>query len=387
MRRLLLAASLLVAGNAAAQEAQVAKAREAVEAFRGGDANAQAVATAALEKALAHKDTGSAAATWVVKGQLDTAIALKRSVPDPAAIEAAVTSWEGAAERGAAADAMAPDITRILAATTLVVRDDLEGKRIDDAWRRVDAAMRGRATLKGAGWSDERAEGPMLELATLTAVRAGKLEPAATWFADWRALGTFEPGIAVQLASALAAANGVDAGVAFLDPLLEERPHDEAMLGRVVELLVTADRAPDALARVQAAAKKPGAEGTGPSLVLAPLFVRAGDPAAGRAAYEAALARSPDTTEAWVPLANLLIDAAIARSAAIKTTKGRSAIKALDAERRADLDRARELLEKASAAAGGTPGRPVLEALVRVYSELGMEEARATAEKGLQSVE
>lgn len=382
MRTVGLLLSLALAPAAHAQNSQVKKAEAALEA---SDLEA---AKAAVDKASVHKKTGEKGSIWVLKGRVYTSIALEGGIPGPDAINDAVSAWEGAVQRGAGKGAISEDVTRILAATTLVLRDDLESKRNDDAWSRVDAAMRGRTLLENVGWEDERIEIPLLQLAILTAVRADKLDEAKSWFTDWRQMDAFEPAVAVQVAGGIAASGDVDGAVAFLEPLLQDRPTDPAMLTKVVEIFLEADRADSAHARVTIASKTKDAGTAAGSLVLGHLFQMVGDDVASRSAYETALERNSEAQEAWLPLSQLLLASARALEENIASGALRRAQKSeARTQRDADLDTAAALLEKASDAAGGLPHKDVLKTMVDVYDALGRDEDKAKAQRALEEAE
>ena len=387
MRVLPLLIGLLAASSAQAQNSQIKKAEAAYEAFSNGDPGSLDAALAAIDKASAHKKTSEKGSVWVLRGRVYTALALQDGVPSPEAIEAAVSSWEGAVERGAGKGAISDDLAKILSATTLIIRDDLEGKRIDDAWARVDAAMRGRTLLENVGWSDERFEGPLLQLAILTAVRADKMAEAKLWFADWRAMDLFEPSVAVQVAGGLAKTDA-DAGVSFLEPMLQERPLDPAMLTKVIELLLAADKPADALTRVKKASKAKGSGSSGSQLLLGHLYRMAGDDSASRAAFESALEQNPESAEAWLPLAELLL----AESATLQEKIDGGELQRADQseaedQRAANLESAAMLLEKARDATAGNPAKEVWAVMVEVYGALGREEDKAAAQEALDKAE
>lgn len=384
----LLFAGLLIAAPAHAQNSQVKKARAAYDAYEGGDKAALDDAREAIDRASVHKKTGDLVDVWVLKGRILSAQAVRDGAPTSEGLAAAVGTWSAAAERGATQEQLAEGLVKLLAATRLVVRDDLESKRFDDAWGKVEAAMKAHAVLTETGWSDPRVEVPLLQLAILSAVRSERIDAATSWFAAWRALDAFEASVAVQVASAIARTKDVDAAVAFLDPLLEERPLDSAMLTRVVELLVEAERPDEAKARLATAAKAENAGSSGSLLLFGSLQEQVGDDAAARTAYEAALELNPAARDAWLPLARILVDDAAAAQATLDAgSLPRKEKKALAAEREADLARAVALVEQARDAAGGSPGKDVLSAMVVVYGAAGQDEEKAKAEKALQSAE
>jgi tetratricopeptide (TPR) repeat protein len=368
MSVLLVVLALTFTQTAHGQESQVKKAAAALEQYNNGDADAIHAALAAIEKASLHKKTSPKGSVWVLKGEVLSAIALDGGIPEPEPIAEAVEAWAQAVERGAGKDAIATGLARILSAATLALRDDLEGKRISVAWSRVEAAMKARALLLQVGWSDPLLEVPLLRMGTLVASRAAQLDMGIAWFAELRALGEFDSSAAVQLAAALNGGRDLDAAMAFLGPLLEDRPLEPALLATAVELLVQAEHHDQALALLATANANKNANSAGSSLLLAKLFRDAGDETTAIAAYERALERNPTANEAWLPLAQLLINDVVRLQVSIDSGSLTRAEKRKAGTSRADnLTAATDLLERAHEAAANTPSQELLEAMVQVY--------------------
>ena len=149
--------------------------------------------------------------------------------------------------------------------------------------------MTARALLREVDWSDERLEGPLLRLATIVAAKAAQLDNAVTWFDELKAISGVDASAAVQVSGALEGGRDLDAALAFLDPLLDERPLDPELLAQVVHLLVKNDQTERAVEYLRQASSQPGADGTGSSLLLARLYLEVGLEEEARLAYQAAL--------------------------------------------------------------------------------------------------
>ena len=384
---------LMVAGislcgtRAVAQESQVKKAEKALQAFEDGDVSALEDAVRAIEKAAVHKKTASKGSVWVLKGQVLTAVALQDGIPRHEPVDRAVAAWAEARSRGAGIDAMSGDLSRIISASNRAIQDDLEGKRFEQAWHRVVAAMRARTLLQEVDWADDRLESPLLQLSILGAVRTAKLDPARQWFFEWKAMGNEDASVAVQLASALAQKKGIAEALDFLDPLLAERPLDPSLLTRSIEILHAAGETEDAYKRLQRIEQHDEAANAAASLLLGRLYrLIDQDEAAGRA-YERALAQNPAAAEAWVPLAQIRIADAkrIAATLADDPPRSTKARRTLATQRTTSLETAASLLETARNAQGASPDRDLLEALADVYADLGRSDDRDAIEKALQS--
>lgn len=385
MRVAALLIGLFAASPALAQNSQVKKATAAFAQFQKGDSEALQAAQAAIDKAAVHKKTGESPDTWGLRAQIYTELTLAEGVPSVESMESVVSTWEGAIERGFALESAAPDLAKLVSATNLVLRDDLESKRIDEAWARVEAAMRARTLLKKTGWSDERVEPQLVELSILTAVRASKVDEAQAWFAEWKAMDRFEPSVAVQVAKAIAEGDK-DAAIAFLDPLLKERPIDAAMLTEAVAILVAAKKTDQAVQRVEQAAAHEDASSSAVQLMLGHLYLELGEDGPARAAYEAALEQNPQAAEAWQPLAGLLVAEAKALKEKIDSGELRRAQRnEADDQRTANLESAAALLEKAREAAP-EPDKAVLTALIEVYDALGRDDDEAKATEALEKL-
>jgi len=387
MSHWLVVCGLCFASVSQAQESQVKKASAALEQYSTGDADAIDAALAAINKAATHKKTGDKGSVWVLKGEILTAIALDGGIPGPEPIAAAVEAWAQAVERGAGKDAISDGLARIISAATLALRDDLEGKRTAVAWSRVEAAITARALLVSVGWSDPRLEAPLLRMGCVVAARAAQLDSGIAWFADLRALDEFDVSAAVQLATALNGGRDLESAMAFLAPLLEERPLEPALLAKAVELQLASNKDAEALAMLATASKKKGAGSAGSSLLLAKLFRDAGDEAAAIAAYERALETNPSANEALLPLAQLLMNEAAGLQTHIDDGKlGRTAIRKMKTSRVEKLDTATDLLEHALEAAAERPSRELLEALAQVYEDTRSDKFEA-AQQALDDFE
>lgn len=385
LRAVIWLAILCSSAPALGQDSQVKKAQAGLEAYESGDRSALDKALVAIEKAAGHKKTADKGSVWVLKGRILTSIALDGGVPDSEAVKVAVEAWEGAVERGAGADAIAADLVRILSATTLVIRDDLESKRIQQAWVLVDAAMKAHALLTQVDWSDPRVEAPLLRLATIVAAKAAQLDPAVEWFGLLTAASELDPSAAVQVAHALNGGRDLESAISFLDPLIDERPLDAALLSKAIEILVAGDQLERAQAMLDEASAHKGAKNTGSSLLLARLYREVGNEAAATEAYQRALEYNPEATEAWVPLAELLIQKSAKLQTASESQRG-SQKRATLKERMQALETAAELLERAYNANAGKASRQLLEAMVQVYTELGSDKLEAT-QQALQSLD
>ncbi|NCG18913.1 MAG: hypothetical protein GWP91_07870 [Rhodobacterales bacterium] len=368
--RYLLVLTLLLAGNAHAQDSQTKKADAAWEAYKGGDGDALSDARAAIDKAIVHKTTLHKGSVWVLFGKIITEQTLANGMPSEDDLSAAVEAWQGAVERGAGKDAVSEDLLRLIASATQAMTDDLEAKQNDSAWSRATAALACRDLLNKTGGSEPRTEANLLQLATIVAVRSGHLDEAQTYFATWSAMGDNEASVAVQLTRALNESKDLETALAFAGPLLKANPADAALLPPVVQMLVTAEKAQDAEKLVNAAAPTASA-GAGTDLMLGKLYLEVGNKDQASIYLLQGLERNPNLSEAWLPMASLHHDQAKADLAAIDAdpAPSRVALNALIKSSNEHLQAATTLMEQARAAE--LADVLTLTSLMAIYDALG----------------
>lgn len=362
MRHPWLAILCLLSPMALAQDSQVKKAQAALEAYDNGQVEALDAALEAIERASAHKKTGEKGSVWVLKGKVLTLIALQGGVPEPRAMEDAVNAWATAVEFGAGEGAIAADLERILSAAQTAIRDDLEARNDDVAWGRVQAAILARSLLQSVGWSNARAEAPLLNFSAMAAVRQGEVDRAIEWYDAMVAMGEPSASLAVMIARRVNEDRGVEPTEAFLTAQRKSDPKNPLLLEAHVRLLVEAERGEDAAAAIDAVTALETAS-PGEALLLGQLNLVASRPEPAEAAFARALARNPELEEAWIPLATLLLEQESSR------------------ER---TDTAIAWLEKAKDARE-TLDPAVVSALADAYRRTGRKSDAADLEKALQS--
>lgn len=330
---------------------------QAMAAWQSGDADAFGDARAALDKARARAPEdrllavleaelwlAAAEKAWPVDGEPATARAL-------AALEAAPpASLEG--ETRARAEPLAGRLAGLLVAE---LTNQVEGKQWDDARASVDRCGRALALAEGAGQRDAERTTTYERLATRVAVQRGDVDDARAHFAALHAAsGRWEVALAGKLARKLAEVGSPAEALAFLGPILDAEPTEEALLRGWVEIALQAEQRDQATARLDAVRDTLVGSKSG-AMLLGELYALAGQRDPERAAYEALLALEPTHAPANAALARFWLAAARSARAPLDAEDGErpptAEAKAIRARATSDLDQAEARAKVAADAA------------------------------------
>jgi len=384
VRRMVLLLVLAMALPAAASPGKVKKATRLYAAYEDGDDTALAEAIEELEPALEHKKVVDDAAAWALYGHLLLEVA--RSDRSLDSLRAASDALAAALERSpdeAVASGVLEDLKATQGLLLASMEDALAGKRVDEAYARLEQMMAVRSLLSDHEIVLRGMEERLLRLAIIVAASSEHYDAALTHHEAFFGNGWFDAGLASMVATGLAGAGRVDEALAFLGPLREEFPGDARLLRAEVEL--HGDDREAALAAVEAAEERlwPSVSG---ALLLADLYrdLQAYDQAVK--AYEQVLTLSERHRDAMVRAAVVRSRRADAVQATLDE-EGLSWRDKRDREEAIEEDRSKavELLEGAREL--DSEDRGVLEHLVAAYQAAGDDEAADEARAALDALE
>lgn len=296
---------VLLALTTLATAGPVEKADKALTAFEGGDPAQLEVAVARADAAVGKLPDDPAA--WGVRARVWLAAATH---PDNAGagsdpMEQALQSFEKAVElgvSGAARAALEPEAGSLESTLLATLTNDVEGKQWSDAEQVLARVLRAHAACDALGQADPERSGDLYALATRVHAQAGDLDLAQKDYAEvFRLRNRDDTGLAAMVGRKLGEAGQVDAALAFLEPVADRRPDDDRLLRTTVELLAEADRAEEALQRIDAASGRLATSVSG-AWLAATLYDSIGQVTSARRMWETVLGLDANHVDSLVAL-------------------------------------------------------------------------------------
>lgn len=294
-----------------AQAGKTTKVEKALAAWEGGDAEAWDDARAALDKLVAKAPDDPTLAA--LSGRLWLSAATHgRAVDGAVPVEQALRAFEKAQGQveGEVRAQTEPAVSQLASLLVADLTNQVEGKQWDDAATTADRCGRAFAVATAFGQRDPERVATYERLATRVAVHADDLGAAKTHYAALQAAtGTWDAALGAKVARALQEHDSPAAALAFLAPVLDTQPTEEALLRAWVEIALAGGDTAAAVARLDAvrdglATSKSGA------VLLGELYAAAGQKDAARTAYESLLALEPTNIPANAALARFWLAAA-----------------------------------------------------------------------------
>jgi tetratricopeptide (TPR) repeat protein len=270
------------------------------------------------------------------------------------ALEAAADSFEralAAGAQGAVHASMSQEVpeAEILAMNGLV--NEVEARALPEAARRLDTSLRLRRVAAALIGPSPDLEAKLRRLGVQVAASTDRPEAAREHYEAFvAATDRQEPLLACLVARSLAEAGDPAAAVAFVAPLSDRLPDDEALLRTEVEIRVSSGDTAGAVARIERARERL-LESVSGAYLAAGLYDAVGEPERARAAWQRVMQLDPRHVDARV---------ALGRSFTLEA-----------------VDRRQELLERSEELDTPRPSREILE-VVR-----GARQAWADAEEHL----
>jgi tetratricopeptide (TPR) repeat protein len=322
------------------------------------------------------KGQGSDPAAWLLRGRVHQRLMGRSDLPGVDPLAEALESYEHALslrpEDALVLAGLTEEVGALEATLTASLVNAVEAREWPAAASLLPQTFRARELDEKLRGPTPSREAQLHRLGLQIAASTGQPEQAARHYAEYVSkAGQDDIGLAGMVARAWAEQGDLSSATSFLQPLSERHRSDEILLRTEVDLLVRANRAEEAVRKV---------EGVWPTLqesvsgafLAAHLYETAGRPDRSRVAWERVLELDPNHVDARVELGRSLTRQAVERRDELRARAEEFEQRRPSRELMTQLKAVSELWSEAErhlvAARELAPGsRPAMEALVALY--------------------